>query len=513
MGQTWSRTQNVTADSNGNINDQFNLPDWFVATYKVDTKVMSSGTVVTSSFTDAPKDDTATTLSRTSGTNPSSPGASLTFKATVQRLSGTATPTGDIDFLDQTAGTHLCDKVALSGSAGTATASCSTTARNTGGDHTIRASYKGDSNFNTSNSSLTQTVTATKPKLTVTCDNKSRDYGAANPTLTATITGFQGSDTQANSTTGAPSCTTSANATSPVSGSPYTITASQGTLASSKYDFTFVNGALTVDKKAATVTADNQTITYGQADPAFTFQTTGVLSGDTLTGVSCDVPVAHAHARSYDITRSGNTNNYTVTYNKGTLTVGEKELNVTADNQTKTLGQSDPSFTFTYSGFVSGEGASVIGTAPTCSVSGAHNNVGTYAITCSGGADNNYSFKYVDGTLKIQYAATGTCLGSAGHTILQPVNADGSSLFKQGSTVPAKFRVCDANGNSIGTPDVVTSFRLIKAVSGLDFSPVDKAVVSTTPDTAFRWSAADQWIFNINTKSKMRGVGTRAGRI
>jgi hypothetical protein len=93
------------------------------------------------------------------------------------------------------------------------------------------------------------------------------------------------------------------------------------------------------------------------------------------------------------------------------------------------------------------------------------------------------------------------------------VNADGSSLFKQGSTVPAKFRVCDANGNSIGMPDVVTSFRLIKAVSGLDFSPVDKAVVSTTPDTAFRWSAADQWIFNINTKSKMRGVGTRAGRI
>ena len=27
-------------------------------------------------------------------------------------------------------------------------------------------------------------------------------------------------------------------------------------------------------------------------------------------------------------------------------------------------------------------------------------------------------------------------------------------------------------------------------------------MVSTTPDTAFRWSASDQqWIFNINTKS------------
>ena len=30
---------------------------------------------------------------------------------------------------------------------------------------------------------------------------------------------------------------------------------------------------------------------------------------------------------------------------------------------------------------------------------------------------------------------------------------------------------------------------------------VDEAVVSTTPDTTFRWSATDQqWIFNMNTK-------------
>jgi hypothetical protein len=94
------------------------------------------------------------------------------------------------------------------------------------------------------------------------------------------------------------------------------------------------------------------------------------------------------------------------------------------------------------------------------------------------------------------------CLGSAGHTILQPINADGTSVSKQGSTVPAKFRVCDANGNSIGTPGLVTSFRLVATITGTTVDTVNEPVDSTTPDTAFRWDSSDkQWIYNINTKS------------
>jgi hypothetical protein len=50
-GQSWSRTQDVTADASGNISDSFNLPNWFVATYKV-TATGASGTANTT-FTDA----------------------------------------------------------------------------------------------------------------------------------------------------------------------------------------------------------------------------------------------------------------------------------------------------------------------------------------------------------------------------------------------------------------------------------------------------------------------------
>jgi hypothetical protein len=102
---------------------------------------------------------------------------------------------------------------------------------------------------------------------------------------------------------------------------------------------------------------------------------------------------------------------------------------------------------------------------------------------------------------RIRYAAGGACEGDAGHAILQPVDADGTSVFKAGSTVAAKFRVCDANDVSIGSPGVVSSFRLTQVVNGTAASYVDEPVNSNIPDSAFRWDpGAQQWIFNISTK-------------
>lgn len=107
-------------------------------------------------------------------------------------------------------------------------------------------------------------------------------------------------------------------------------------------------------------------------------------------------------------------------------------------------------------------------------------------------------------TQRVEYqpAGGGPCRGEAGHTILQPIRADGTSVFNQGRTVPAKFRVCDAAGRSIGTPGVVSDFRLTQIIAGTA-SNVNETVPSTTPDTAFRWdSGAEQWIFNISTASQ-----------
>src|SRR5207302_27050 len=73
------------------------------------------------------------------------------------------------------------------------------------------------------------TLTVTKATLTVTADNKSRIYGAANPTLTASYDGFVNGENES-VLSGSPSLSTTADASSTVTGSPYAITVTHGTL-------------------------------------------------------------------------------------------------------------------------------------------------------------------------------------------------------------------------------------------------------------------------------------------
>jgi hypothetical protein len=101
-----------------------------------------------------------------------------------------------------------------------------------------------------------------------------------------------------------------------------------------------------------------------------------------------------------------------------------------------------------------------------------------------------------------------TCDGDAGHQVLQPINTppQALSVFKGGSTIPVKFRVCDANGVSIGTAGVVTSNPFACTITGSTGSPVDETINSTTPDTNFRWDSTNQqWIFNWGTKGLPAG--------
>ena len=103
-------------------------------------------------------------------------------------------------------------------------------------------------------------LTITKAHLTVTADNQTRAYGAANPTLTATISGFVNGETLGTSgVTGTASVTTTSVANSGVAGSPYAITPIVGTLTAANYDFTiFTPGNLTITKAHLTVIADDQ---------------------------------------------------------------------------------------------------------------------------------------------------------------------------------------------------------------------------------------------------------------
>jgi hypothetical protein len=72
--------------------------------------------------------------------------------------------------------------------------------------------------------------------------------------------------------------------------------------------------------------------------------------------------------------------------------------------------------------------------------------------------------------------------------------------------VPIKFRVGDVNGVSIGTPGIITSFRIIDVIAGTVSTPVNLPVTSTSADTAFRFDPTSQeWIFNLSTAGLSAG--------
>lgn len=90
--------------------------------------------------------------------------------------------------------------------------------------------------------------------------------------------------------------------------------------------------------------------------------------------------------------------------------------------------------------------------------------------------------------------------------ILQPINADGSSVFKLGSTVPVKFQLTDANGNSVST--AIANLYLTKisdTVAGSEIEAVSTSAATT--GNLFRYdSASNQYIFNLWTKTLTKGT-------
>ncbi|SDA89173.1 The GLUG motif-containing protein, partial [Algoriphagus alkaliphilus] len=141
------------------------------------------------------------------------------------------------------------------------------------GSTTITATQDGDE-VNFAAEPVERTLTVGKKALTITADDKQKTYGEANPVLTFTYTGLVNGDTKV---TTEPSISTTALASS--NAGTYPITLEGGS--DDNYAITLVNGTLTIDKKALTITADDKQKTYGEANPALTFSYTGLVNGDT----------------------------------------------------------------------------------------------------------------------------------------------------------------------------------------------------------------------------------------
>ncbi|MGZ4198799.1 MAG: Ig-like domain repeat protein, partial [Thermoleophilia bacterium] len=249
-----------------------------------------------------------------------------------------------------------------------------------------------------------------------------------------------------------------AAATAGVAGSPYAIvpSAAQGS-GLDNYKIGYTNGTLKVTPAPLTITANDQTKVYGDANPTLDGTIVGLKNGDAITASYTTGADQSSAVGNHDIVPAAvdsdpsTLGNYDVKLVDGTLKVTPAPLTITANDQTKVYGA-----TFTFSGtefktdgLVNGDSVHSVtlksdGAAATAGVAGS-----PYAIVPSkaqGSGLGNYSIGYVNGTLTVVQAQTITALKSSvnpsacGQSVtftatVLPAAASGTVTFKDGATV------------------------------------------------------------------------------
>ena len=257
--------------------------------------------------------------------------------------------------------------------------------------------------------SVNGSVTVAKAPLTITATSGSMAYGGVVPTITPGYSGFVNGDTSSSLTTN-PTCRTTANVSSPVSGSPYTASCSGAV--DSNYAITYVAGSVTVTPVPLTITASSTSMAYGGTVPTITPAYSGFVNGDSSSSLTtkpaCTSAATSASAVSgtpYASSCGGAVDsNYAISYVGGSVMVTTAPLTITPQASTMAYGGAVPMITPGYSGLVNGDTPSSLTTAPTCSTTATSSDPPsppTYASSCSGASDPNYSIAYDPGATTV----------------------------------------------------------------------------------------------------------------
>ncbi len=334
------------------------------------------------------------------------------------------------------------------------------------------------------------TMTVGKAALSVVVDDKSKTYGQANPPLTATYTGFVlGQD--ASVLGGA--LTTDATRTSDAGA--YVITGDA--LTSTNYAIASTDGTMTVGKAALSVVVDDKSKTYGQANPPLTATYTGFVLGQdasVLGGALTTDATRTSDAGAYVITGDTLTStNYAIASTDGTMTVGKAALSVVVDDKSKTYGQANPPLTATYSGFVLGQDASVLGGALTTDATRT-SDAGAYVITGDTLTSTNYAIASTDGTMTVGKAALSVVVDDKSKTYGQanpPLTATYTGfVLGQDASVLGGALTTDATRTSDAGAYVITGDTLTStnyAIASTDGTmTVGKAALSVAANDATR---------------------------
>ena len=226
----------------------------------------------------------------------------------------------------------------------------------------------------------TTTFTINPKPLTITAKPKTITYGDAPTNDGVTYGEFAGEETESVLTG---TLTYSYNYAQYGNAGSYKIT--PGGLSNSNYDITFAPGTLTVNKKSLTVTANNNSITYGEAPAGNGVTYSGFVGEQTaaVLGGSLDYDYSYAQygdvGNTYTITPKGlSSTNYAFSFVAGTLTVNQREVGIEWGNTSLGYNGSAQVPTATATNVVNNDEITV-------TVTGAQTDMGTgYTATATG---------------------------------------------------------------------------------------------------------------------------------
>uniref|UniRef100_UPI003FEF83E5 MBG domain-containing protein n=1 Tax=Gemmiger formicilis TaxID=745368 RepID=UPI003FEF83E5 len=176
----------------------------------------------------------------------------------------------------------------------------------------------------------TATVTVDPKAVTVRITPNGGTYGETITPATATANDVVGEDAPEITLTytgTANDGTEYTGTTPPTKAGTYTVTATT-TNPNYTLDPKTTTADFTIAKRPATVTPDNKSKVYEEKDPELTYIVSGVLSGETLKGITL-ARAEGENAGQYAITATadaGANPNYEVTFAKGTLTIEPKSI-------------------------------------------------------------------------------------------------------------------------------------------------------------------------------------------
>jgi len=375
-----------------------------------------------------------------------------------------------------------------------------------GYENAVSASFAGDANYNGSSGTGNLTVSKAHAQLSFAAGTLSQTYDA-NPKLVTVNTNPVGLSGVSISyfNKNADGSRGTALAGAPTNAGQYVVEAS---LTNGNYTATSISSTLLIAKKDLTVTANNQSITYGDALPANSVTYDGFVPGENATNLGGTLQFSYSqngtavanpqNAGAYAIVPSGLTSdNYQISVANGTLTVDKAPITIKANDASRYY--DDPSPAFSYS-ILSGSfknsdlaNGDVSVSLSTTATSLANTN---WPITVSLGGPRagNYALTAHNGTL--------TILAWTNKGFFSPVDYNGIfNTVKNGSTVPLKFQVFKGTMQLTGT-DIVKGLKpvLLNCSTGTTIDDIEELA---TGGTSLRYdTTSGQFIFNWQTPKK-----------